>query len=470
MNTEIKLTIGIPSIPERMTGNFLTLFNKISKQIGEKKDIEIISLIDNKIMSVGRKRNLLFSLAQGRYVCIIDDDDDITDNFIETLRSFITQDLDVDVICYNQEATINGETWVIKTNINNNKVIPFDQLEKDRFGNPIHCNRPPWHWCAWKTDFVKSYSFGNINWGEDAVFVAQASIKAKTQLVIDKVLCKYKWDQQESAAPHQPIPQDILDDIEKKKVSDNDQFNFITSSTNYTSKTSKKYFINYAAGGFLNSQKEAIDTANYFGFNAVPLSPNYIDEEFYKKNEFILSQRRGAGYWLWKPYIIDKFLGQMSDGDYLVYMDSGAKITHDISEYLEMTDNEKGHIGFSMIQRTSKWTKGDCFYEINKNRDYQFAEKNQLQATYLFFRNCSYVRNFVSKWLNFCCKVNLIADSPNTYLPNMSDFVDHRHDQSIYSLLCYNENIPVVPQIDQFRREHGLNDNKILVDRHGRRH
>jgi hypothetical protein len=32
MNTEIKLTIGIPSIPERMTGNFLTLFNKISKQ------------------------------------------------------------------------------------------------------------------------------------------------------------------------------------------------------------------------------------------------------------------------------------------------------------------------------------------------------------------------------------------------------------------------------------------------------
>jgi hypothetical protein len=151
-------------------------------------------------------------------------------------------------------------------------------------------------------------------------------------------------------------------------------------------------------------------------------------------------------------------------------MDSGAFFVQDPVEYIEMTNTEKGHIGFSMIQRTSKWTKGDCFYEINKNRDYEFSEKNQLQATYLIFTNNQFVRDFVSKWLNFCCKENLITDSPSLHLSSMSDFIDHRHDQSIYSLLCYNENIPVVPQIDQFRREHGLNDDKILVDRHGRKH
>lgn len=231
----------------------------------------------------------------------------------------------------------------------------------------------------------------------------------------------------------------------------------------------KKYFINYASGGFINSQKEAITRAKNFGFDSIPLSPNDIDGDFLEQNKSILSQRRGAGYWLWKPYFINRFLREISEGDCLVYMDSGAFFVQDPVEYIEMTNTEKGHVGFSMIQKTSKWTKGDCFYEINKNRDYEFSEKNQLQATYLIFTNNQFVRSFVSEWLNFCCKENLVTDSPNLHLSNMNDFIDHRHDQSIYSLLCYNLDIPVVPQIDHSRREHGLNDNKILVNRHGSR-
>lgn len=229
----------------------------------------------------------------------------------------------------------------------------------------------------------------------------------------------------------------------------------------------KKYFINYASGGFINSQKEATTRARNFGFDAIPLSPSDIDGDFLEQNKFILEQGRGAGYWLWKPYFINKFLQQISEGDYLVYMDSGAFFIKDPSEYIEMTNTEKGHISFSMIQRTSKWTKGDCFYEINKNKDYEFSEKNQLQATYLIFMNNKFTRYFVSKWLGYCCKDNLITDSPNIHLSNMQDFIDHRHDQSIYSLLCYNEGINVVPQIDHSRKEHGLNDDKIFVNRHG---
>jgi len=36
--------------------------------------------------------------------------------------------------------------------------------------------------------------------------------------------------------------------------------------------------------------------------------PNDIDNEFKKKNIEILSQKRGNGYWLWKPYFILVFL------------------------------------------------------------------------------------------------------------------------------------------------------------------
>jgi hypothetical protein len=229
----------------------------------------------------------------------------------------------------------------------------------------------------------------------------------------------------------------------------------------------KKYFINYADKGFKTSQREALRRAESFGFLSFGLTYSDLDEQFLSQNSLVLSSSRGAGYWLWKPHIIHTYLNKIDDGDYLVYMDSGAFFTKDPQKYLEMIDPKIGHYGFSMIQKTSKWTKGDCFYEINKNRDYRFSNENQLQATYLFFKNCQFIRDFVSKWLELSQKVNLITDSPNLHLPNMSDFIDHRHDQAIYSLLCYNMGIPIVPQIDQWRKEHDLHDDDYFVNRHG---
>ena len=53
---------------------------------------------------------------------------------------------------------------------------------------------------------------------------------------------------------------------------------------------------------------------------------NVMDEAFQKKNYHILKQGRGAGYWLWKPYIIYKWLTDDSmedDNSYLIYSDAG---------------------------------------------------------------------------------------------------------------------------------------------------
>jgi len=227
-----------------------------------------------------------------------------------------------------------------------------------------------------------------------------------------------------------------------------------------------KYFINYASNGFLNSQIEGIRTAKLLGFETYAYSESNIDLEFKSKNKNIIEKKRGGGYWIWKPYIILDMLNKINDSDYLIYMDSGANLIGNPQKYLEMID-DKGILSFSMMQKTSKWTKGDCFYEVNKNKDYQFSDKNQLQGTYIFFKKCEFSINFVKEWLNLCSKENLITDSPNLHLNNLSDFVEHRHDQSIFSLLAYNRGVMFVPQIDQYCIEHGLNINRKIVNRHG---
>lgn len=227
-----------------------------------------------------------------------------------------------------------------------------------------------------------------------------------------------------------------------------------------------KYFINYASNGFFNSQKDALLSAELLGFKSKGYTDLDIDIEFKNKHKNILQVSRGAGYWLWKPYIILDFLNKINDGDYLIYMDSGAKLLADPSSYLESI-NEKGILSFSMIQKTSKWTKGDCFYEINKNNVTDFENSNQIQGTYIFFRKCEYSVKFVEKWLELCTKENLISDNININMGNFSDFIDHRHDQAILSLLIYNEEVQHIPQIDQYCIEHGFSLDRKIVDRHG---
>jgi len=200
MNT-IKLTVGIPTLPSRGRKFLEPLYAKLMSQIGDGKDIEVLAIMDNKVISVGRKRTLLFASASGKYTCIIDDDDDVTDDFVATMRSAITSDLDVDVICYNQEADMNGKKWIVKANLNHDKSHPFDQMRLDSDGNTVPCLRPPWHWCAWKTSFARQFPFGDSNTQEDTVFVKQAINQAKTQLVLDKTLCLYRWSPSVSQAP-----------------------------------------------------------------------------------------------------------------------------------------------------------------------------------------------------------------------------------------------------------------------------
>lgn len=228
----------------------------------------------------------------------------------------------------------------------------------------------------------------------------------------------------------------------------------------------KKYFINYASNGFINSQKIGLASAVNFGFKAQGYGLDDIDPLFYEKNKTIFSFNRGAGYWLWKPYFILRKLNEINYGDYLVYMDSGAKIVRDVDNILRMIDH-KGILNFSMIQKTSKWTKGDCFYKINKNNPEDYKDHNQLQATYLFFRKNNSCVEFVKKWLEYSQQLELISDMPNRYMQNFNDFIDHRHDQAIMSLLAYNEGMMYIPQIDQFAVEHGYSSDWIMIDRHG---
>lgn len=76
-------------------------------------------------------------------------------------------------------------------------------------------------------------------------------------------------------------------------------------------------------------------------------------------------QERGAGYWLWKPYIILKtLLYEMEEGDLLLYSDSGSEAIGDLRPLFDLAVEDDIVIFKNppkWVHREKQWTKPDAF-------------------------------------------------------------------------------------------------------------
>ena len=176
-------------------------------------------------------------------------------------------------------------------------------------------------------------------------------------------------------------------------------------------------------------------------------TPDFLkkDKSFWDKHEtFINNNKRGYGYWLWKPYIIKKKLENLNDGDYILYLDSDCSfINYDEKQYL---------INFFDIVKENKilcvpwyglpevcFDKMDLIHKLDLQNNENALISYQNQGGAILIYVCKETREFVNNWYELGCDYHNIDDTPST-IPNISNFYEHRHDQSIFSLLLKKSN------------------------------
>jgi len=215
----------------------------------------------------------------------------------------------------------------------------------------------------------------------------------------------------------------------------------------------KNVFLSYGSGDFIASRDALCESAKNIGFDHV-IAMSEVDinqSDFWKKNQAILSQKRGGGYWLWKPYIIRQILESLDEDDVLVYCDAGRPSYcsynfESLPENLLMKtrSTKKGFLlGPALYQHGSlkKWTKRDCLILMKSDKP-EIYNKPIIQATWSFWTPTKESFDFLNEWVNFSCDPRCISDLENTIgQPNYKEFIDHRHDQSIMTLLAYKENV-----------------------------
>lgn len=181
-----------------------------------------------------------------------------------------------------------------------------------------------------------------------------------------------------------------------------------------------------------------LDSDNFGG------GSSYDVDSFYSMNKNTLNADRGAGYWLWKPFVITQTMFEdCNDGDILIYSDAGVEFINSVHHIIERMDEDI--FFFTNGWPHVEWCKMDvmdgilAWHSRDENGDPYVAENminyKQIQASVIFFRVNQKTMDFVKEWLLYCQMPGFIDDSPSK-LPNYPTFAEHRHDQAILTCLA----------------------------------
>lgn len=183
----IDLSILVCSVHTRYD-NFLIqiekqLFNQYSalSEVDQSR-VEIVVLTDNKMMMLGHKRNKMVELAQGKYIAFVDDDDRVSDDYIQQLLDATNSN--ADSIVFQAQVSLNGEPP---------KICYYSKDVKQDYNRPDSYHRIPNHICCIKRSVSLKSSFPNVLYGEDAGYGKVLLPFLKTEHKIDKVLYYYDY-------------------------------------------------------------------------------------------------------------------------------------------------------------------------------------------------------------------------------------------------------------------------------------
>lgn len=198
--------------------------------------------------------------------------------------------------------------------------------------------------------------------------------------------------------------------------------------------------------------KQAKDTNFYqeikiFSWKDLTINKKKQIESFFKKKN-----KRLYGYACWKPEIILSCLNNIPENSILQYSDIGCHLNkygqERLKEYLDIVF-KNNILAFKyckpnfkidkklkyQIYFENEYTKSDMFdyFKIPINSSIRNTE--QIWSGTMFFKNNSETKIFLKRWLEICNISHLIDDSIS-YQKNSLDFLEHRHDQSAFSILC----------------------------------
>lgn len=211
-------------------------------------------------------------------------------------------------------------------------------------------------------------------------------------------------------------------------------------SVTFRFRKQKVYVVSFAHDCCQKAQKNLEKTALGCGVDKVfSLNLESLDAPENVK-QFIRDNKRGAGFWCWKPFALKQILKRVNKGDIVIYVDASTYFTRYVDKIVDFINtNEVLVFKHKEAYLQSTWTKMNAVEYFGYDHNWCETEGTKIQmiAAFVGIKNDSFGNFIVDEWLKSMNPENskLFDDSPSAR--NCLDFKESRHDQQMLSLIVY---------------------------------
>jgi len=205
------------------------------------------------------------------------------------------------------------------------------------------------------------------------------------------------------------------------------------------------HFITFADGKNYKTNRIMKEASDSRYFDVCKDMSSNIDDFITKHQNFINQNKRGYGFYIWKHKAIIEEYKILKDDDILVWCDSGntiVKFNTKFLDYMNTLINKSGMLFFNIKYKEISWNKMDLVNTIfNNDNDYinDILNKHQTTASIMMFRKCDNTTLYLNEVEKHSNVYHNLNDDPSI-IPNRIEYKEHRHDQSIFSLIKYKYN------------------------------
>ena len=181
----IKLSILIPTVNGREQ-KLAALMSVLKPQLTD--EVEVLTICDNKEITIGEKRTALYAKANGLFSVQIDDDDLVPDYYVSEILKRINTFPDIDCIGYIERCIWNGKSETFS-----DFSLRYSAWKEQKDNKEFAHVRTPFHKTPIRTEMAKQVPFEHIRFGEDHKWSIAINPLLKTEVYIPKVMYIYQY-------------------------------------------------------------------------------------------------------------------------------------------------------------------------------------------------------------------------------------------------------------------------------------
>lgn len=185
------LTILVPSVLSRFDTFGGDTIRELQRQYNlldadDQRRVHVMVWIDNKIMPIGEKRQVMLKSTRSDYMAFVDDDDRIDPTYIYSLLRAIDASNAADVIVFDVMVSINGMTP---------RPCYYSISYPKDHNAPTHYERLPNHLMCVRTSKARIVGFDSfLSKGEDSDYAKRLRPFLETEYSVGRTLYYYDFN------------------------------------------------------------------------------------------------------------------------------------------------------------------------------------------------------------------------------------------------------------------------------------